>query len=294
MEHLSEGNSINGTARLTRVAPETVRRLNRKGGQHGQRYHEEKVQNLAVKNIQADERHGYAKAKSNPAWEADVIDPASKFIISHVQGERNESLIEDLLSDSAQRVENPHEIALFSDGFASYKTLFPQIFGVAYQPPRQTHLGRPPKTRYRIPRTAAHVQIIKHRQGRKLDSVEIHYAHGSQKRITKALDELGFNIPNTSIIERYNATVRLMNGTQTRKTLAFAKHEDDKCHRGWWALTVYNWCRPHRSLRQLLDVPVGKKKYEQRAPAMAIGLASHIYSQAEVLLTPVYPLNGWR
>ena len=294
MEHLSEGNSIKGTARLLRVDASTVRRLNRKGGQHGERFHEEKVHELDVRNIQADERHGYVGTKAHPAWGAEVIDPKSKFIISHVQGERNEDLISQLLTDTAKRVVDPHQIALFSDGFVSYKTVFSQIFGVSYQPSRQTHLGRPAKTRYRIPRTAAHVQIVKHRQGRKLKSVEIHYAHGSQKRIDQALTELGFNVPNTSIIERYNGTARLMDGTQVRKTLAFAKHEDDKRHRGWWALTVYNWGRPHRSLRQLLDVPVGKKKYEQRSPAMAIGLANHIFSQAEILLSPVYPPHGWR
>lgn len=294
MEHLSEGNGIKGTGRLVRVDASTVRRLNRKGGQHGQRFHEENVQSLKVTDIQADERHGYAETKSQPAWEAEVIDPKSKFIISHVQGKRDEELIRSLLTDTAQRVADPHQIALFSDGFVSYKTLFPQLFGRAYQPPRRTHLGRPPKTRYRIPRSAAHVQIVKHRQGQKLQSAEIRYAHGSQKRIDQALTDLGFEVPNTSIIERYNGTARLMNGTQARKTLAFAKHEDDKRQRGWWALTVYNWARPHRSLRQPLDVPLGKKKYEQRSPAMAIGLADHIFSQAEILLTPVYPPNGWR
>ncbi len=294
MEHLSEGNGIKGTARLVRVDAGTVRRLNRKAGQHGQRFHEENVQHLEVKNIQADERHGFAGTKSHPAWEAEVIDPKSKFILSHVQGKRDEELIERLLTDTAQRVTEPHQIALFSDGFASYKTLFPQIFGRPYQPSRQTHLGRPPKTCYRIPRTAAHVQIVKHRQGKKLQSVEIRYAHGSQKRINQALADLGFDVPNTSIIERYNGTARLMNGTQARKTLAFAKHEDDKCHRGWWALTVYNWGRSHHSLRLLLDRPIGKRKYEQRSPAMAIGLANHIFSQAEILLTPVYPPHGWR
>ena len=77
-----------------------------------------------------------------------------------------------------------------------------------------------------------------------------------------------------------------MNGTQARKTLAFAKHEDDKCARSWWSLTVYNWCRPHRSLQQLLDEPVGRQKYEHRSPAMTIGLANYIFSQAEIFLTP--------
>ena len=80
----------------------------------------------------------------------------------------------------------------------------------------------------------------------------------------QALVALGFDVPNMSIIERYNNSARLMNGTEARKVLAFAKCEDDKRAWSWWSLTVYNWSHPHRSLPQLLDEPVGKQKYEHR------------------------------
>jgi hypothetical protein len=46
---------------------------------------------------------------------------------------------------------------------------------------------------------------------------------------------------------------------QVRKTLAFAKKDSTKEALGWWGVTVYNWCREHRSLKQLLAAPVGKK-----------------------------------
>ena len=58
-EHLSEGDSIKGIARLVRVDPSTVRRLNKRAGQHGQQYHDEKEHDLAIENLQADERHGF-------------------------------------------------------------------------------------------------------------------------------------------------------------------------------------------------------------------------------------------
>ena len=199
VEHLTEGNSIKGTARLTRVDPETVRRLNRKSGQHGKRFHEEKVQNVAVTNLQADERYGYVGDKQHAAWEAEVINPLSKFVISHVQGNRDESLIKQLLADAATRVAARHQVALFSDGFAIYASLFPQLFGRPYRPARQGASGRFPKIRYPIPRTAAHVQIVKHHQGRRLVSVDIRYTHGSRKRIDRALRETGFEVTNTTM-----------------------------------------------------------------------------------------------
>ncbi|GIK56514.1 MAG: hypothetical protein BroJett015_21770 [Chloroflexota bacterium] len=103
------------------------------------------------------------------------------------------------------------------------------------------------------------MQIVKHQSGSRLKEVEIRYAHGSQKRIEQALARLGYNVPNTSAIERRNGTARLMSAAQVRKTLAFAGKESTKAAMGWWGMTVYNWCRPHRSLKQLLSTPMGKK-----------------------------------
>jgi len=259
VEHLSEGNSIKGTARLLRADAETVRRLNKRAGRHGEQYHDRKVQEVEVETLEADERHGFVAQKSQPAWEAELMDPESKFVLSHVQGRRDEELIRRLLEDSADRLADRHRIALFTDGDASYATLFPEIFGKPYRPVRKGNQGRIPNVRYRIPRSAAHVQVIKHRQGKRLTSLEIRYTHGSQKRIDQALTQLGYQVPNTSAIERRNGTARLMSKAQVRKSLAFAKREDQKTALGWWTTTVYNWCRSHRSLRCPLPEPQGKK-----------------------------------
>jgi IS1 family transposase/transposase-like protein len=258
-EHLAEGVSLKGTARLTKVDPSTVRRLNRRLGEHGQAYHEQEVREVQVEALAADERHGYAGNKQTPAWEGELMDPASKFILAHVQGRRDEAMVRHLLMEGAKRVATPQDLVLFTDGDAKYATIFPEVFGVPYRPPRQSNVGRPPGVRYRIPRTLAHVQIIKHRQNRRLKEMEIRYTHGSRKRVALSLERLGYTTPNTSAIERRNGTARRMNAHQTRRSLAFSRRSDTKESLGWWSMTVYNWCRPHRSLRQLLPVPEGKK-----------------------------------
>jgi IS1 family transposase/transposase-like protein len=270
-EHLADGCGIKSTARLVKVDPSTVRRLNQQTGTHGQRYHEQAVQDITVSALQADERYGFAGSKAHAAWEAELIDPQSKFIVAHVQGARDESLIRRLLEDGAARLLNRQTVALFTDGLAAYRTLFPEIFGYAYYPPRQGTRGPHPQARFRIPRTAAHVQIIKHRRGHRLQAVEIRYSHGSKKRIEQALQQLGYHVPNTSAIERRNGTARLMSAAQVRKTLAFAGKDSTKAAMGWWGMTVYNWCREHRSLKQLLATPVGKKSMNsghQRWPSV--------------------------
>ena len=79
-EHLADGCRIKSTARLVKVDSSTVRRLNQKTGRHGQQYHEQEVHDVAVTELQADERHGFAGSKAQPAWEAELMDPQSKFI----------------------------------------------------------------------------------------------------------------------------------------------------------------------------------------------------------------------
>jgi transposase-like protein len=132
-EHLSEGCSLKGTARLVKVDASTVRRVNQRLGQHGQRFHAEQVQAVRGEALEADERHGYATHKG-PAWEAELMDPVSKFVIFHVQGRRNEALIRTLLEDGVSRLIERQEVVLFTDGESSYATLFPEIFGQSHRP----------------------------------------------------------------------------------------------------------------------------------------------------------------
>lgn len=131
--------------------------------------------------------------------------------------------------------------------------------------------------------------MVKHRQGRKLESVDIHKAHGSWSRVNQALEQLGYNQPNTSTVERFNGTARRMNAHQVRRSSAFAHCRRTREAMAWWSATVYNWVRIHRSLKQRLEQPEGSKLYQQRTPAMAMGVPQRIWTEAEILRTPVYP-----
>jgi IS1 family transposase/transposase-like protein len=258
-EHLAEGCSVSATQRLAKVDRSVVVRLNRCLGQHGQGLHDARVQQVEVEALEGDERHGYAGTRAGACWEAELIDPVSKFVLSHQQGARDKTLIEALLRDGAARLRNRHSLLLLTDGESSYASLFPEIFGVPYQPPRQGSRGRMPHVRYRIPRQLAHVQIVKHRQGARVVNVEVRFTHGSQKFAHHALQRLGYAKFNTSAVERRNGTARRMVAYQVRRSSAFAHRPETKKALGWWALTVYNWSRPHTALRHPLPVAQGKK-----------------------------------
>ena len=71
---------------------------------------------VQMQALEADERYGYAGGKGAPVWEAELIDLASKFVLSHMQGRRNEELIRHLLTDGASRLCNRHDLVPLTDG----------------------------------------------------------------------------------------------------------------------------------------------------------------------------------
>ncbi|WP_235108614.1 hypothetical protein [Acaryochloris sp. 'Moss Beach'] len=266
-----------------------MKRLTLKFGQHAQNFHEQEAQQLDIDILEMDERHGYVTSKKQQCWDAASIDAASKFIVHVAVGPRNTDLIERLMQGSHRRLAHPPRPGA-DDRWRSElsHSLSGHLRGVLPPPPRQSTMGRPPNPKYRIPRTLAHVQVIKHRQGQKLEAVEVSKAHGSWQRINQALDEIGYNIPNTSTVERFNGTARRMNAHQVRRSLAFAHRSNTRQAVAWWSATVYNWVRVHRSLRTPLEVTEGKKRFQQRTPAMAVGLTEHIWTEAQILRAPVY------
>lgn len=134
--------------------------------------------------------------------------------------------------------------------------------------------------------------MVKHRQGQRLVDVDIVKAHGSWTRIQQGLDELGYNQPNTSAVERFNATARRMNAHQARRSLAFAHRIETRRAFAWWSAIVYNWVRPHRSLRLELQGSEENKRCQPRTPAMAMSLTEHIWEVSDLLRYPVYPKQG--
>jgi IS1 family transposase/transposase-like protein len=293
-EHLSEGVSMKGTSRLVGVSPEVVRRLRRNLGDHSKEFHDERVRDIEATSVQMDERYGYAKSKNEPFWEATSIDPHSRLLIGFVAGKRDASLIEELMESTKRRLRDPRDLLVTTDGEKSYESLFPSVFGEPYRPPRNGRRGRFPKVRHRVNRSLAHLQLIKRREGARVVEVVPRTAHGSRRRVEKELGKLGYEKPNLSAIERQNATSRRMNAYLVRRSLAFGRKEESREALGWWSAVVYNFCRTQRGLRAPLCVSEGRRRYEQRTPAMAAKLTDFIWTVADVLRTPVYPAGGAR
>jgi hypothetical protein len=133
------------------------------------------------------------------------------------------------------------------------------------------------------------VQIVKHRQGNQLAAVAVAKAHGSWRRIQQALDELGYQVPNTSTVERFNATARRMNAHQVRRSLAFAHRPQTRKALASWSMDSIQLGAPPSQSAAKAGGSRGKTALSARTPAMALGLTQRIWSEADVLRTPVYP-----
>lgn len=274
------------------MSAEAIRRLSRSVGDHARDLHDERVGEVEATAVQMDERYGYVRSKGEPFWEATAIEPQSRLLISFVGGRRDEKLIKELMETTRNRLCDPTDLVLMSDGARSYESLFASIFGQPYRPARRGDRGRFPEARHRINRDLAHLQVIKHRHRGRVVEVRPRVAHGSYKRVNLELERLAYNKPNLSAIERQNATARRMNAYLVRRSMAFGRTEEGREALGWFSTVVYNFCPLQRGLRQALSVSEGRRCYQQRTPAMAANLTGFIWTVAEVLCMPVYRARG--
>lgn len=67
IEHLDEGCSVSGTARLVKVSKDAVARLLRVAGRHAQNFHDEYVRDLTPQALEFDEQWSFVKKSRSAA-----------------------------------------------------------------------------------------------------------------------------------------------------------------------------------------------------------------------------------
>ena len=296
LEHLDSGCGLNATARLVGVSKDAVGRLLRVGGQISYQLHDRLVRDVHPMALQFDEKWSYVakKQRSRTAqddrsqtgdyWDANSLDPQSKLLVSLVLGRRTTSTIHQVVADAAQRLAPQAGLpALFTDGEPTYREAIITTFGRIYSVPRRSIRGRPPAPVIRIPQGLVYAQIVKHRHGGRIQQVEIRPIFGKGK-LAQVVADLGWTKANTSAIERFNLTDRMRNARKGRKTLRFSRRTDRHEALSWIGAVRYNFHHPHRTLRQRTE----EGRWQQRSPAMAAGIAEHLYSSLELMrLCPV-------
>jgi hypothetical protein len=137
-----------------------------------------------------------------------------------------------------------------------------------------------------------YAQVVKSYRRRRITGVKHRVVFGTRDTIDQLLAKRGWKI-NTSFVERLNLDFRQHVAAIGRRVNTLCKHEAGLRQQLAIFHTYHNFGLPHARLRlPLPDATQGiesGQRWRQQTPAMAAGLADHIWSRREVLMVRVPP-----
>lgn len=212
-----------------------------------------------------------------------ALDPAHRLVVSVVPGKRTAENVAKRVLDFTARTGGRPLPLIPSDEYRAYPSALLNAYGTEGVPPRTGKPGRP-KAPYTVaPPELQYATVHKTRQKGRSVQVDCRGIFGTvvgvlaalaQSRVSKAL--------NTAFVERHNGTDRNRTARKGRKSYCFSKNW--AVHEAVTSFTLYsyNFCWPVRTRR----VRGAEGHWRQRTPAMAAGLADHIWTLSEWLTFP--------
>jgi hypothetical protein len=212
-----------------------------------------------------------------------ALDPEHRLVVSVVPGKRTAEKVEKLVQDFKHRTAGRAMNLRTSDEYPAYKSALLDAYGTAVVPPRTGKPGRPQAPYKVAPPELHYATVHKTRQKGRVVKVDFRVVFGTAVAVLAALAQsLVSKAINTAFIERHNRTDRNRNARKVRKSYCFSKNWDVHEAVTYFTLYSYNFCWPVRTLR----VRAADGRWRQRTPAMAAGLATHIWTLSEWLTFP--------
>jgi len=216
-------------------------------------------------------------------WDHVALDPEHRLVVSAIPGARTIENTEALVADFHRRTEGRLMNLMTSDDYPAYETAILHASGETVTPPRTGKPGRP-KAPYKAPPPGlTSATVTKRREKGRLVELGTRVVFGTVAAVLLALGMSKVSRAiNTAFVEREHATDRHRNARKARKTYRFSK--DWRYHEAvtFLSLYSYNFCWPVRTLA--LKDDQGRRR--ERSPAMAAGLADHVWSMSEWLSFP--------
>ena len=224
----------------------------------------------------ADDHHG-------DWWDHVAIDPESRLVLAVVPGARDAEAVEEVVEEVKQRTGGRVMDLMTSDDYPAYETAIRNAYG---QEVTTMPTGRPSRrvVPEKVPPPGLNDATVEKRRakGRVLEVVT-RLVFGTMAAVAAALarSQVSRSI-NTSFLERQNGTDRHHNARKVRRTYTLSK--DWRVHEAmtYFTLYSYNFRWPVRTLNER-DERGGIRK---RTPAMAAGLADHVWTMREWLTYP--------
>ena len=224
-----------------------------------------------------------ADAKQGDHWDHVALDPEHRLVVSVVPGKRTADNVEQVVQDFKQRTGGQSMNLITSDEYPAYKPAILNAYGQQVVPPRTGKPGRPQAPYTVAPPELRYATVHKTREKGRVVKVDFRVVFGTAVAVLAALAQSRVSKTiNTAFIERQNGTDRNRNARKVRKSYCFSKNWDVHAAVTYFTLYSYNFCWPVRTLR----VRAADGGWQQRTPAMAAGLANHIWTLSEWLTFP--------
>jgi hypothetical protein len=250
-----------------------------------------------TREVQFDEKHAFVAKKqkncdpTDPAddhkgdwWDHVAYDPEHKLVLAVVPGARTIENAEEVVAEVKDRTAAPVPALMTSDEHSAYESAIRTTFSQPVAPERSERPGRRPLLpQRRLPAELAYATVHKERENNRVVAVRRTVVLGRPEAVERALGASSCSRTiNTSFVERQHATDRGQNARKSRRTYRFSK--DWRVHEAmtYYTLYRYNFCWAVRTLR--VKGPEGR--WQKRTPAMAAGLADHVWSPQEWLRFP--------
>lgn len=212
-----------------------------------------------------------------------AFDAESRLVVGVVPGERTAENVAAVVADFKRRTGGRLMDLITTDGYPAYRTAILEAYGETITPPRTGKRGRP-KAPFQVPPEGLTYAVVEETRVKgRVVAIATRVVFGTMAAVATALGMSRVSRAiNTAFVERQNATDRHRNARKARKTYRFSK--DRRFHEAVTYLTLYtyNFCWPVRTL----VVKDDRGRRQARSPAMAAGLADHVWSMTEWFSMP--------
>jgi hypothetical protein len=224
-----------------------------------------------------------ADAQRGDWWDHTAYDPEHKLVLCVVPGARMAAEAEAVVTAVYQRTEGRPLGLMTSDDYPADKDAILHVYGTEVT---TTPTGRPSQRMEpeKVPPPGlTYATVEKKRRLGRVVEILVHRIFGTMAALSRALRRSKVSRQvNVSFLERYHATDRHKNARKVRKTDTFSK--DWQVHESmtYFTMYIYNFCC---SVRTLTDRDE-RGRPRQRSPAMAAGLADHVWTMREWITCP--------
>ena len=204
-------------------------------------------------------------------------------MLAVVPGARNAENVEEVVTEVQRRTGGRVMDLMTSDDYPAYETAILQTSGHEVT---TTPTGRPSRriVPAKVPPPGLNYATVeKRREKGRVVEIVTRIVFGTMSAVVAALarSRVSRSI-NVSFLERQNGTDRHHNARKVRKTYTFSK--DWRVHEAmtYFSMYSYNFCWPVRTLMERDEHGCNR----QRTPAMAAGLADHVWTMQEWITYP--------